>query len=150
MENRGKKNIQFNKIPSLKLIEQKVEMEQVYPEAQAYIKDGVLTWIGIVKPTPFSKDYVIMIEYKIGKSPKTWLINETLDTETYEQIPHNYEVDLFSGKIRLCLYKPGRKEWQPNSSIAKTIIPWAIEWLFYYEVWQVTGEWLGGGEHPSI
>lgn len=32
--------------------------------------------------------------------------------------------------------------------IANTIVPWAVEWLFFYEVWLVTGEWGGGGEWP--
>ena len=30
----------------------------------------------------------------------------------------------------------------------ETIVPWASLWLYYYEVWHATGEWLGGGEHP--
>ncbi len=34
--------------------------------------------------------------------------------------------------------------------IATTVIPWLLEWLVYYEAWQATGEWLGGGEHPLI
>lgn len=33
--------------------------------------------------------------------------------------------------------------------ISRTIIPWAIEWLYYYEIWCVTGEWQGGGAHPT-
>ena len=36
-----------------------------------------------------------------------------------------------------------------NKLIANTIIPWTVEWLYYYELWQATGEWLGGGEHPE-
>ena len=31
--------------------------------------------------------------------------------------------------------------------ISNTIIPWTIEWLYFYELWLATGEWLGGGEH---
>jgi hypothetical protein len=34
--------------------------------------------------------------------------------------------------------------------IAETILPLASIWLFYYEMWQATGEWLGGGEHPGM
>ena len=32
--------------------------------------------------------------------------------------------------------------------LATTIVPWCSEWLFYYELWLATGEWLGGGVHP--
>jgi hypothetical protein len=32
--------------------------------------------------------------------------------------------------------------------IADTLVPWASEWLFDYELWLATGEWYGGGiEH---
>ena len=29
--------------------------------------------------------------------------------------------------------------------LAKTTVPWASRWLYYYELWLVTGKWLGGG-----
>ena len=32
--------------------------------------------------------------------------------------------------------------------LADTIVPWAAEWLMHYELWLVTGEWTGGGDHP--
>ena len=62
---------------------------------------------------------------------------------------HKYNVDLNAGTVQLCLYKPGNKEWMKHYSIAKTIVPWAIEWLYYYEIWQITGDWQGGGAHPT-
>ena len=34
--------------------------------------------------------------------------------------------------------------------IAETIVPWASEWLFYYEIWKGTGEWYGGGDWPPL
>jgi hypothetical protein len=40
---------------------------------------------------------------------------------------------------------PGSGEWTSKKCIAQTIIPWAIEWLFHYELWHLTGEWSGGG-----
>ena len=38
-------------------------------------------------------------------------------------------------------------EFNSSKLIANTIIPWTVEWLYYYELWLATGEWLGGGEH---
>ena len=29
--------------------------------------------------------------------------------------------------------------------IATSIVSWLVLWLYYYEIWRVTGEWLGGG-----
>ena len=40
-------------------------------------------------------------------------------------------------------------EFASDMLIADTYIPWAIEWLYYYEIWLVTGEWCGGGIHPT-
>ena len=33
--------------------------------------------------------------------------------------------------------------------IADTIVPWAQEWLYYYEIWLATNEWCGGGHIPT-
>jgi hypothetical protein len=32
--------------------------------------------------------------------------------------------------------------------IAETIVPWACEWLAYYEIWKATGHWSGDQEPP--
>jgi hypothetical protein len=47
----------------------------------------------------------------------------------------------------LCLFL-GNHEWHESIPIADTLVPWASEWLFFYELWLATGEWLGEGEHP--
>ena len=47
----------------------------------------------------------------------------------------------------LCLFDPVAKEWDHSKSIALTTIPWAAEWLFFYEIWLATGKWKGGGRH---
>ena len=28
-------------------------------------------------------------------------------------------------------------------------MPWVSLWLFFYEIWVVTGEWLGGGHDTA-
>ena len=60
-----------------------------------------------------------------------------------DRIPHMYRQE------RLCLYLPNNGEWAPSKPIATTIVPWTAVWLYYYEVWRATGEWLGGGEEPG-
>jgi hypothetical protein len=30
-------------------------------------------------------------------------------------------------------------------AVADTTVPWTALWLYHYEVWHATGEWLGGG-----
>ena len=40
-----------------------------------------------------------------------------------------------------------KEEGMETSSmlISKTIVHWAIEWLYYYEEWAYSGRWYGGG-----
>jgi hypothetical protein len=46
---------------------------------------------------------------------------------------------------------PAGREWTPADLLAETTIPWAAEWLHFYELWHLCGEWLGPGVgHESI
>lgn len=49
----------------------------------------------------------------------------------------------------LCLFYPPGLEWRPTMYVAEMIIPWAAEWLFFYELWLVGGHWYGGGRHAA-
>jgi hypothetical protein len=44
---------------------------------------------------------------------------------------------------------PRAGQWTPEKSIAATIVPWTILWLFYFEEWLLSNEWKGGGFHPE-
>lgn len=136
--------------PRLNLIEQKNDLLLKYPDSNAYIRCGVLIWKSRVKPTPFSKEYHLRIEYKVGKYPAAYVTDDDIPDEEVAEIPHNYGVDYSEKCIKLCLFKPRKYEWKKYYFISETIVPWAIEWLFFYETWKITGEWLGGGEHPSV
>jgi hypothetical protein len=48
----------------------------------------------------------------------------------------------------LCLCYP--EEWQPTMLIARTILPWTVEWLAHYEIWRATGHWTGGGHLEPV
>ena len=63
--------------------------------------------------------------------------------ENGKKVPHLYS----NGS--LCLYYPEYQEWNYRDSWAETLIPWTSLWLFYYEIWKETGNWLGGGIHGS-
>ena len=58
-------------------------------------------------------------------------------------VPHVYR------DHSLCLFYPRYQEWDYKASWAETIIPWTSLWLYYYEIWLQTGEWLGGGIHGN-
>ena len=47
----------------LRLVDQKTDLELMYPETKANIKNGVLTWVGVVKTGTFSKEYTIKMRH---------------------------------------------------------------------------------------
>jgi hypothetical protein len=95
-------------------------------------------WLGPLQPTPVSPGYLVSIEYDPSWFPKVYVVNPPLDPGHRERLPHVYSED------RLCLYTPG--QWDSSMLLADTILPWAAEWLFHYEVWKVTDHWVGGGD----
>ena len=91
-----------------------------------------------------SDKYVVRISYKLSGAPQVTVVTPRLRVRGDGQpIPH-----LYPGEF-LCLHRPQYREWKPTLFVADTIVPWAALWLYYYEIWHVTGVWLGGGEHPG-
>jgi hypothetical protein len=43
----------------------------------------------------------------------------------------------------LCLFDWRTQPWEQNWHLHQTVIPWAAEWLLYYEMYLLTGKWLG-------
>lgn len=116
------------------------------------IKRNDLNCLIRVKPTEDSREYELTVKCKSNKSPQAYLINQGILFSQNDNLPHVYECKYYSEKkefIRLCLYYPITEEWTNDMMIADTFIPWAIEWLYYYEIWRMTGKWLGGGHHGN-
>jgi hypothetical protein len=40
-------------------------------------------------------------------------------------------------------YQPNEDPWKLSDDIHQKIIPWTAEWLVFYELYQIYGEWLG-------
>ncbi len=88
------------------------------------------------KPGAMSLPYVMVDDPPLAPRPGG----------TFAEIPHlifHAEEPTRSG---LCLFDPEGREWSPADLIAETTIYWAAEWLAYYELWHMTGEWLA----PSV
>lgn len=49
----------------------------------------------------------------------------------------------------LCLYDPDGGQWDPRMLIADTTIPWAADWLKFYEFWLYDGIWRGKSVGPE-
>ncbi len=124
--------------------DQGAHIRAYFPAFHVSFREGELIAEGEVQPTPRSAKYRLRITYRGGDRPRVHVASPKLvPREPDGALPHVYPGD------RLCLYLPRSGEWSSKKSIALTIIPWAIEWLFHYELWHVTGEWSGGGVAPQ-
>jgi hypothetical protein len=128
-------------------------MRATWPDFAATKRgDGLVIWQGAIRPRGMV--YGLCVFWWPGQIDRPYVMVAdpeicTRDGLTYADIPHlmfNAEDPVLSG---LCLFDPAGKEWTPADLIADTTIPWAAEWLHYYELWHVTGEWLASGVGPE-
>jgi hypothetical protein len=133
-------------IKEIPLVHQELTIKHVFPDSTIKrCANKSLIWVGQLRPTPLSKSYSIKIILEKGKVEV--LIIDPVKLERYPGkifLPHVYSTP----KQKLCLFFPDGKEWNNGKLIVDTIIPWASEWLYFYEIWLITGNWFGGGtEH---
>lgn len=130
------------------LIHQAGALKSYFPESTIIRKgEDELIWIGSITPAPLSETYRIKLHYKRGSFIRIRVIDQKLRlAEGKTKLPHVYSTP----KQELCLYYPKDNEWHPGMYYVKSLIPWASEWLYHYEIWVGTGEWHGGGiEHEE-
>jgi hypothetical protein len=111
-----------------------------YATASVRLLRGQLTCRIVLTPSSLSRSYTVQISYRLGGHPQVRVLNPVLDGRLGESLPHVYR------EGTLCLYLDG--EWSSTMLLADSIVPWASEWLLFYELWVPGGEWHGGGEWP--
>ena len=135
--------VTLNKPKILSLLTQKAALQRAFPESNGRVRRNRLYWIAELQPTGISDAYNIELTYSLEKPPKVFVVSPELENREGEEIPHRYS----DGS--LCLYLPRNGEWNSSMYVSETTVPWICEWLFHYELWLATGEWLGGGVHPG-
>ena len=127
------------RIRTLGIGEQKAHFRSSYPAfTTSQPRRSVLVCRGRVQPTALSDTYLVRIFYEIKRTPQVDIEAPLLQRrQPHERIPHTYDRD------RPCAFRPS-VDWRSDRSLA-LVVPWVSMWLFFYEVWFVTGEWLGGG-----
>jgi len=119
-------------------------MKLAWPAFRNEIRHGCLQCSGVIRSLPVTAAYAVRMEYHESNMPTVYVDDPELRRrDNGERCPHLY------GDNEPCLYWPPGREWSPQMSLALTIIPWLHEWLVFYEGWLVTGEWQGGGYHPT-
>ncbi len=128
----------------LGIYEQAAIVRVNWPNFSTKVRSGTLRCLGELCPSPLSESYFVEIVLDGRGIPEVQVRKPKLVCRSVrDTIPHMYDQE------RLCLYTPGLGEWESTRPIATTIIPWTSLWLYYYEIWHGTGEWLGGGHEPS-
>ena len=127
-------------IKYLNLAIQDVHIRKSYPGFTCRIQKGLAVWRGPLMPRSVSPVYQMEVHYRLKDIPKVWVISPTLLPNS----PHIY------GDKSLCLYWPKEWIWHQDTIISETIIPWAADWLYYYELWLDTGKWLGPSSHDYL
>ena len=112
------------------------------------LPDGTLVWVGPLKPK--ARVYSVSILWNLGVMSLPYvMVNEpALEPRpdgSFAEIPHLIFYAEKPEQSGLCLFDPAGKEWSPADLIAATTVKWASEWLAYYELWHLTGDWLAPG-----
>jgi len=118
--------------PRLSVATQNLLIQQSFSQFKFAFQNGAGVWRGSLQPSQISPVYNVLIKYNIGRLPKVWIMNP----ELHPKAPHRYP------DKSLCLYWPEEWSWSYDQDISKTIIPWTAFWLYYYEIWLDTCEWL--------
>jgi len=113
-------------------------LSELYPESKGNIIKNKLHWTYSLSPTDLSPIYKVKIEYSLRSSPEVFVVEPKLITRENESLQHVYRSEPFP---KLCLYFPGDNEWNKKMLLAHTIVPWTCEWLYFYEIWLITGKW---------
>lgn len=108
-------------------------MRRRFPGLVARVTPNGVVWRGTLRPTEDSPAYEVRVTYERRRVPRVFVRSPRLRPGA----PHLYD----DGS--LCLYWPVEWRWSDQAQLADTILPWTALWLFYYELWVVTGEWLG-------
>lgn len=145
----------------LTIQEQDRRIRQVFPAfKQTLNANWMAVWEGPL--TPIMRRYRVRVVYFRRRFFDGWSLENDyaavqvvdpvigLDPRGTGQLPPHIYLNRNDPQCpRLCLYDPKEKLWTPEEHIADTIIPWTIDWLFFFEGWLATGTWEGGGRHPE-
>lgn len=118
-------------------------VKKMFKGTKLYVSKGAFYIEMELQPTENSLCYKIRLKGTFGRNNiDIFVINPKINRyQGNKKVPHLYS----NGS--LCLYYPPYEEWTYRDKWAETLIPWTSLWLYYYETWQQTGEWLGGGVH---
>lgn len=121
------------------------EIKKKYCEATYTVDKGKVVVDIFLQPSEGSIKYKVKLFAEVGSTNvKVYVVDPNIrELKKTLSIPHLYR----NGS--LCLYYPDNNELNDKELWVDTLIPWTCLWLYFFELWLATGEWLGGGIHPG-
>jgi hypothetical protein len=116
----------------LSLAFQNAFIQQHFPQFRFEWRNSTGIWRGTLQPRDISQVYNVLIKYNPDFKPIVWVTKPNIKPDA----PHIYK------DKSLCLWWYKEWNWSPDQNIALTLVPWTALWLYYYEIWLDTGEWL--------
>jgi hypothetical protein len=115
---------------------QKYLIEKHFPCFRCRLHKGILTCVGDITPSEHCNTYRIEIRLNRGDVPMVRILEPRIPSEIYRRV-HIYR------NGTLCLFDPRERPWSNRDNLHETVIPWTAEWLVYYELFLISGEWHG-------
>jgi len=129
-----------------KIVREQSLLRETFPFLNPRISGLSLACRGRIQPTEHCQTYRIEISYAPWGSPAVRVIDPKIK---FIKGAHMYKDDT------LCLYDWRDQPWQQHWHLHETVVPWTAEWLIFYELFLLTGKWLGpeavhGGEAERL
>lgn len=112
---------------------QKYFINKYFSFLRTWIENHKLICRGIFQPEG-CQPYDVRIEFSAGFPPVVKILNMEVEAK--------FDIHLYND-CSLCLFYPGDMKWTDHTKIAEYTIPWITEWIYYYEIWKLTGKWEG-------
>ncbi len=123
----------MRKFPKPKLYNYALQVANMlakFPQFKSERKNYGYDFIGILNPR--GTEYQVKIEYRKRINPNVFVIRPVI-------IPNKHMYKDGS----LCIYKRSEMNWTEDKLISKYIVPLTAMWLHFYEIFLITGKWLG-------
>lgn len=105
-----------------------------FPCFHCELRRNRLVCLGSIRPSEDCDTYRVQIDYVKGGVPQVRIRDPIIEPNIqYHTYPDG----------QLCLFDHRMSPWEWRCKVHETIIPWIAEWLVFYELWKVTGKWLG-------
>jgi hypothetical protein len=127
----------------ISMTHQEVRMRSRFPNFRVVERNRMM-WRGEIRPREDGASFTLQIRAgkTLNTAPSVHVLAPVLVRAPGSKVaPHCFADE------SLCLYHRNENPWFGDQYIAETIIPWACEWCYFYEVWLETGRWFGP-EYP--